>query len=64
MKPLCQTCINIFHFPECCTENLTDCVRLITNCGNYSKHDMGENDNAEMEVAHNATKTISKGFGI
>lgn len=42
MKPLCQTCINIFHFPECCTENLTDCVKLVTNCANYSRHDMGE----------------------
>lgn len=40
MKSLCQTCINIFYFPECCTENLTDCVRIITNCKNYSKHDM------------------------
>lgn len=40
MKPLCQTCINIFHFSECCTENLTDCVRLITNCRNYNKNDM------------------------
>ena len=42
MKPLCQIYINIFHFPECCTENLTDCVRLITNCGNYSREDIGE----------------------
>ncbi len=43
MTPLCQTCINIFYFPECCTENLTDCVRLITNCRNYSGRDMREN---------------------
>lgn len=64
MKPLCQTCINIFHFPECCAENLTDCVKLITNCRNYSKHDMGENDNEEMEIIRNETETISKGFGI
>lgn len=64
MKPLCQTCINRFHFPECCTENLTDCVRLITNCGNYSRHDMGENNNAEIEVMQSETKTISKGFGV
>ncbi len=49
MKPLCQTCINIFHFPECCTENLTDFVRLITNCVNYSKHDMGEIEREERE---------------
>ncbi len=42
MKPLCQTCVNIFHFPECCTENLTDCVKIITNCANYSGHDMKE----------------------
>lgn len=49
MKPLCQTCINIFNFPECCTENLTDCVRLITNCGNYSEHDMRENEQEKEE---------------
>lgn len=49
MKPLCQTCINIFHFPECCTENLTDCVRLITNCRNYSRNDMGEIKPKEKE---------------
>jgi len=49
MKPLCQTYINIFHFPECCAENLTDCVRLITNCGNYSRHDMGESENKKEE---------------
>lgn len=49
MKPLCQTCINIFHFPECCTENLMDCVRLITDCRNYSRHDMGENEREEKE---------------
>lgn len=42
MKQLCQTCINIFHFPECRTENLTDCVKMITNCGNYSGRDMRE----------------------
>lgn len=64
MKPLCQTCINIFHFPECCTENLTDCVRMITNCRNYSRHDMDENDNKEIEVIQSEAKTISKGFGI
>lgn len=51
MKPLCQTCINRFHFPECCTENLKDCVRLITHCANYSKHDMGEIDkNKEVNI--------------
>lgn len=49
MKPLCQTCINIFHFPECCTENSTDCVRLIANCRNYSGHDMGEIEKEEKE---------------
>lgn len=49
MKPLCQTCINIFHFPECCTENLTDCARLITNCANYSRHDMGESEKKKEE---------------
>lgn len=49
MKPLCQTCINIFHFPECCTENLTDCVRLITSCGNYNRHDMGEKERDKFE---------------
>lgn len=49
MKPLCQTCINIFHFPECCTEDLTDCIRLVTNCANYSKHDMGEIEKEEKE---------------
>ena len=64
MKPLCQTCVNIFHFPECCTENLTDCVRLITHCANYSRRDMVENDNAEIEVIQSEAKTISKGFGV
>lgn len=49
MKPLCQTCINRFHFPECYTENLTDCVRLVTNCGNYSRNDMGEIEKVEKE---------------
>lgn len=49
MKPLCQTCVNIFHFPECCTENLTDCVKLVTNCGNYSGNDMGESENKKEE---------------
>ena len=49
MKPLCQTCINVFYFPECCTENLTDYVRLITNCGNYSRQDMGESENKKEE---------------
>lgn len=49
MKPLCQTCINRFHFPECCTENLTDCVRLVTNCRNYSRNDTGEIEKAEKE---------------
>lgn len=49
MKPLCQTCINGFHFPECCTEDLTDCVRLITNCANYSRYDVGEIEKEEKE---------------
>lgn len=49
MKPLCRTCINIFHFPQCCTGDLTDCVRLIVNCGNYSRHDMGEGEREEKE---------------
>lgn len=49
MKPLCQTCINVFHFPECCAENLTDCVRLITNCRNYSGQDVGEIEKKERE---------------
>lgn len=49
MKPLCQTCINRFHFPECCTENLTDCVRLVANCGNYSRYDMGESEKKKEE---------------
>lgn len=49
MNPLCQTCVNIFHFSECCTENLTDCVRLITNCGNYSRNDMEEIEKEERE---------------
>lgn len=53
MKPLCQTCINRFHFPECCTENLTDCVRLIMNCGNYSRHNMGEIEKEEKEKREN-----------
>lgn len=55
MKPLCQTCINIFHFPECCTENLTGCVSLITNCRNYSRYDMGESEKKKEEnrIEHN-----------
>lgn len=36
MKPLCQTCTNIFNYPECCTENLEDSVKIITHCRNYS----------------------------
>lgn len=36
MNPLCQTCTNIFDYPKCCTENLTDCVKVLTHCGNYS----------------------------
>lgn len=53
MKPLCQTCVNIFHFPECCTENLTDCVRLITNCGNYIRQDTREIEKEEKEKREN-----------
>lgn len=53
MTPLCQMCINRFHFPECCTENLTDCVRLITNCGNYSRDDMGGVKTEEKERCKN-----------
>ena len=49
MKPLCQMRVNIFHFPECCTENLTGCVRLMMNCGNYSRQDMGESENKKEE---------------
>lgn len=49
MKQLCQTCINRFHFPECCTEDLTDCVKLIAHCANYSRHDMGEIEKEEKE---------------
>ena len=30
-----------------------DCVRLITNCGNYSKRDMGENEKKEKEKKKN-----------
>lgn len=52
MKPLCQTCINIFHFPECRTENLMDCVRLIMNCRNYCRRDT-KKDNKETEVVQN-----------
>lgn len=49
MKPLCQTCANRFHFLECCTENLTDFVRLIVNCGNYRRNDMGEIEKVEKD---------------
>lgn len=49
MKPLCQTCINRFHFPECCTEDLADCVKLATNCRNCSRDDMGETENEAEE---------------
>ena len=34
-EPLCKTCKNKFYFPKCCTENLTDCFKIITNCKNY-----------------------------
>ena len=34
-EPQCKTCRNIFEFPKCCTENLSDCVKVITNCANY-----------------------------
>lgn len=53
MKPLCQTCINIFHFPKCCTENLTDCVSLITNCRNYNRSDMGEIEKRKRRIKKN-----------
>lgn len=58
-SPLCQTCINIFHFPECCAENLTDCVRIITNCANYSRHDMGERSviTSEQPTEHSQSES-------
>lgn len=39
MKPLCQTCTNIFDFPKCCTESLSDSVKIVTCCENYSGND-------------------------
>lgn len=34
-EPQCKTCRNTLDFPKCCTENLSDCVKVITNCVNY-----------------------------
>lgn len=34
-EPQCKTCKNIFDFPKCCTENISDCFKIIGNCGNY-----------------------------
>lgn len=34
-EPLCKTCRNIFDFPKCCTENISECFKIIGNCGNY-----------------------------
>ncbi len=46
MKLLCQTCTNIFDFPECCTEDLEDSVKIITNCRNY--RGIGNYNNKEL----------------
>ena len=37
MEPQCKTCRNIFDFPECCTENLSDCFKVVKDCRNYEK---------------------------
>lgn len=34
-EPLCKTCRNALDFPQCCTENLSDSIKVITNCVNY-----------------------------
>lgn len=34
-EPLCKTCRNALDFPKCCTENLSNCVKVIINCVNY-----------------------------
>lgn len=36
MNLSCKTCVNIFDFPRCCTENLGDGVKVITHCKNHS----------------------------
>lgn len=36
-ESLCKTCTNIFNFPECCEENLEDCIKIISSCRNYHK---------------------------
>lgn len=36
-EPQCKTCRNIFDFPECCTENLSDCFKVAKDCKNYEK---------------------------
>lgn len=46
-KPLCQTCNNIFYFPECCTENLADSVKIITYCENYDGNKMEKSEKQE-----------------
>lgn len=36
-EPQCKTCRNIFDFPKCCTENLYDCIKIVSKCRNYEK---------------------------
>lgn len=58
MKPLCQTCANIFDFPKCCTENLTDCVKIITHCGNYNESGNLAKEESEESNCNTSPKLI------
>ncbi len=37
MEPQCKTCRNVFDFPECYTENLSDRFKVVKDCRNYEK---------------------------
>lgn len=58
MNPLCQTCTNIFNYPECCTENLEDSVKLITHCRNYSAGH--KKDIPEVKLNPQTVKTLDE----
>lgn len=54
-EPLCKTCLNAFHFPECCSENLMDCIKIITYCPNYEKFGIGKSESKEAVKIENHT---------
>lgn len=58
MNPLCETCTNIFDFPNCCTENLYDGVKFIAHCKNYSAGLGGYEPECDMTVANTITQNI------